>query len=64
MSQLLLDLVEEGDQNLEIIPDLLPFHSAKIPQISLYDYIGRIMKQAQCSQECLILGLIYMDRIS
>lgn len=64
MSQLLLELVDEGDANIEPITELLPLNSLKIPKISLHDYIGRILKQAQCSQECLIIGLIYMDRLS
>jgi hypothetical protein len=46
LSSLLLDLVDEGDNILETIEELKPFVSGKIPKISLYDYLGRILKQA------------------
>jgi len=39
------------------------FHAAAPPQISIQDYLARIAKYYQCSHGCLILGLIYIDRL-
>jgi hypothetical protein len=39
------------------------FDSCKIPQISVEDYLQRIVKFTHCSQESLVLALIYIDRI-
>ncbi|RNF17490.1 CYC2-like cyclin 6 [Trypanosoma conorhini] len=38
------------------------FHSSRIPQISVIDYVRRIAKYSCCSPECFVLSLIYMDR--
>lgn len=43
MAQLLTDLVEAGDSNFDEINELVPFNSPKLPTITLYDYIGRIL---------------------
>jgi hypothetical protein len=40
------------------------FHAKSIPNISIKDYLYRIVKCSKCSQECLILALIYIDRIN
>jgi hypothetical protein len=39
------------------------FHAANAPEISIHDYLGRIAKYYYCSNGCLILGLIYIDRL-
>ncbi|KAM3143016.1 hypothetical protein pb186bvf_004834 [Paramecium bursaria] len=59
-----MDLVEEGDIDNNNIQELSIFDSPKIPLISIYDFVGRIIKQAQCSQECLIMAVIHIDRLS
>ncbi|CAK62617.1 unnamed protein product (macronuclear) [Paramecium tetraurelia] len=64
MAYLLMDLCEEGDNDANSIQELEAFNSSKIPSISIYDYLCRILKQAQCSQECLIMGLIFIDKLS
>jgi hypothetical protein len=40
------------------------FHSKRVPSISVKDYLTRIAKCAKCSPECLILALIYLDRLT
>ena len=40
------------------------FHAKTVPGISIKDYLQRIVKCSKCSQECLILALIYIDRIT
>jgi len=39
------------------------FHCVRAPQLSIYDYLLRISKYFQCSNECFVLCLVYIDRI-
>lgn len=39
------------------------FHSVRAPQLSIRDYLMRIAKYFQCSRECFVLCLVYIDRI-
>jgi len=39
------------------------FHALRPPQISIKDYLARIARYAQCSKECFVLALVYIDRI-
>lgn len=39
------------------------FHSVRMPQLTIRDYLMRIAKYFQCSRECFVLCLIYIDRI-
>lgn len=39
------------------------FGSPSIPEISISEYLDRIIKYTQCSAECYIISLIYLDRI-
>lgn len=39
------------------------FHAIRAPQLSIHDYLMRISTYFQCSHECFVLGLVYIDRI-
>eukprot|EP00927_Polykrikos_kofoidii_P021147 TRINITY_DN2011_c0_g2_i1.p1 TRINITY_DN2011_c0_g2~~TRINITY_DN2011_c0_g2_i1.p1 ORF type:complete len:196 (-),score=25.58 TRINITY_DN2011_c0_g2_i1:93-680(-) len=39
------------------------FHSAYVPAMSIHDFLMRIARYFQCSSECFVLCLIYIDRI-
>ena len=39
------------------------FHGKARPFISLKDYLQRIIKHCDCSSECIVLTLIYIDRL-
>uniref|UniRef100_A0A6T9AUW3 Cyclin n=1 Tax=Noctiluca scintillans TaxID=2966 RepID=A0A6T9AUW3_NOCSC len=39
------------------------FHSVRPPQMSIHEYLARISKYFQCSSECFVLCLVYIDRI-
>ena len=39
------------------------FHGKDRPVISLRDYLLRIIKHCDCSSECIVLTLIYIDRL-
>lgn len=40
------------------------FHCSRAPQVSILEYLTRIQRYFQCSDACLVLGLLYMDRLS
>jgi len=39
------------------------FHTAEPPRVTLHDYAVRIHRYFECSDECFVLSLIYIDRI-
>lgn len=39
------------------------FHGLRAPSIGIKDYLQRISKFSGCSDECFVLGLIYIDRL-
>lgn len=39
------------------------FHSVRVPSMSIKDYLNRIHKYFFCSDECYVMGLVYIDRI-
>lgn len=39
------------------------FYAADVPGISIHDYLIRIKKYAQCSTQCFVLALIYIDKL-
>jgi hypothetical protein len=40
-----------------------PFHSSRAPNISVADYFARVNQYFQCSDSCLILGPLLIDRL-
>jgi hypothetical protein len=40
------------------------FHSSRPPAISVQDYIKRMRKHFLCSDECFVIALVYIDRVS
>mmetsp|Transcript_453 Transcript_453/g.478 ORF Transcript_453/g.478 Transcript_453/m.478 type:complete len:169 (+) Transcript_453:3-509(+) len=40
------------------------FHSKKPPNISIKNYLRRLEDYMKCSEECYVLALIYIDRIT
>jgi len=39
------------------------FHAVRAPQLSVHEYLMRIAAYFRCSNECFVLGLVYIDRI-
>lgn len=39
------------------------FHAVRPPQIPIYDYLLRISNHFHCSDECLLVALVYIDRV-
>ena len=64
ISELLTDICEEGKSNLDSKLTLLkPFVSKQIPNISIFEYIERLLKYSKAFNELLIIVLIYLDTI-
>ncbi|CAD8123679.1 unnamed protein product [Paramecium sonneborni] len=60
ISNILEELIQETDI-FQIKKSL--FHSEKLPNISLENYLIRIVRYTKCSKECLLIALIYLYRI-
>eukprot|EP00826_Nyctotherus_ovalis_P030151 TRINITY_DN2396_c0_g1_i1.p1 TRINITY_DN2396_c0_g1~~TRINITY_DN2396_c0_g1_i1.p1 ORF type:complete len:175 (+),score=12.35 TRINITY_DN2396_c0_g1_i1:69-593(+) len=43
--------------------DFAPFKSSIVPRITIADYVCRIYKYAKCSDSCLLVSVIYIDRL-
>jgi len=39
------------------------FHAVRAPELSIHDYLVRIATFFQCSPECFVLCLVYIDRL-
>lgn len=51
----------DSDQNLNLTTY---FHSKKTPNIAIKNYLRRLEEYMKCSEECYVLALIYIDRIT
>lgn len=62
ISTVLKAILRETDK----IPDqyITSFQGKTVPQIGIRDYLMRISTCSKCSQECFILALIYLDRLT
>ena len=40
------------------------FHCARVPPLSITDYLKRIRTHFLCSDECFVMALVYIDRAS
>ena len=65
VSQLLTDICEESPQEIDhnTLRIIKPFISKKIPQISIEDFMKRLLKYSKMESSTLILILIYIDRV-
>jgi len=39
------------------------FYSSRAPDVSIEDYVLRLWKYFQCSEECFVVALVYLDRV-
>ena len=62
VSLVLSEILRETDRSTDFYVTV--FHSKKIPGISIRDYLVRIIKCSKCSEESLVLALIYIDRLT
>ena len=62
ISLTLLEILEETSDEIDF--SLTNFHSERIPSISIQQYLNRIWKGFCCSQESILISLIYIDRLN
>ncbi|KAF9895844.1 hypothetical protein BX616_008717, partial [Lobosporangium transversale] len=60
---MLCRLTAHNDQIPLTTANLTRFHSRAPPQISVYDYLRRIVKYTSLERACLLVILIYIDRV-
>jgi len=65
VSQLLTDICDESPQEFEheTLKIIKPFISIKVPQISIENFMKRLLKYSKMESSTLILILIYIDRV-
>lgn len=39
------------------------FHASRAPHLGLSEYLGRISEYFECSDQCYVIALVYMDRV-
>jgi hypothetical protein len=63
VASLLSARAAEGTREDADVDKITRFHSLKPPSIPIEDYLKRIYTYSQCSNECLVLALIYVERL-
>jgi len=59
----LTGLCERNDFLINTNTPLTRFHALQPPQITIEFYLKRIARYSNCSEECFVLALIYIDRL-
>lgn len=54
----------KADRSSEHSDNVSRFHGSCVPSISICEYLRRIHKFFGCSDECFVIALVYIDRIS
>jgi len=63
LSDVLSRLCERNDRFIVNHTPVTRFHATRAPQITIKSYLHRIAKFSNCSEECFVLALIYIDRL-
>eukprot|EP00298_Acanthocystis_sp_HF-20_P002237 c12681_g1_i1.p1 GENE.c12681_g1_i1~~c12681_g1_i1.p1 ORF type:complete len:185 (-),score=32.75 c12681_g1_i1:41-595(-) len=59
-----LEQVVNRNDKIPVQPEHMTiFHAYKPPAISAQDYLTRVNKYVNCSNECYVMALIYLDRL-
>lgn len=62
LATLLTRLCERND-HFTVQSPITRFHALQPPQITITTYLLRIARYTNCSEECFVLALIYIDRL-
>jgi len=63
LSNVLSRLCERNDRFIIKHTAVTRFHALRAPKITVKAYLNRIAKYSNCSEECFVLALIYIDRL-
>ena len=58
-----LEISTSLNDGKEVDAEFKEFNASKLPLISIKEYIERLHKYCRCSNSCLIMGYIYINRI-
>jgi hypothetical protein len=64
LNKFLIGWIEQASANPDSQPQLSLFHCVEAPSFTAHAYIERLCKYFLCSEECFVLALVYIDRIS
>jgi len=62
ISAVMIEIVKKTDRLAS--PFASPFQAKSQPRVSIQVYLHRLLEKFRCSQECLILAMIYIDRFT
>lgn len=62
LAAVLQKLIDANDSRSEP-GKVTKFHALRAPSITVRNYLERILKYANCSGECFVLALVYIDRL-
>jgi len=63
LADVLTRLCERNDRLMVKNTTVTRFHALQPPQITINFYLKRIAQYSNCSEECFVLALIYIDRL-
>jgi len=63
LSEVLERLCERNDRFIDESTMITRFHALRPPSIGIKYYLQRIAKYSNCSEECFVLALIFIDRL-
>merc|ERR1719197_887125 len=63
LSEVLQRLCERNDRFVNEDAVVTRFHALRPPTIGIEYYLQRIAKYSNCSEECFVLALIFIDRL-
>jgi len=64
LSHVLTRLCELNDRFVINHPAVTRFQAIRPPHVTIKSYLKRIVKYSNCSEQCFILALIYIDRLN
>jgi len=67
-ANVLLDILNsnclENDKCLASKTEATKFHAGRLPKTTIHEYLNRIDLYSDCSEECFVLALIYIERLT
>jgi len=64
LSHVLTRLCELNDRCVITHPAVTRFQAITAPHVTIKSYLKRIVKYSNCSEQCFVLALIYIDRLN
>lgn len=62
-TSIIFEEILRNNKTDQFIPKTI-FHATRVPSISIQNYLKRIKDYSRCSEDCFVLALIYIDRVT